>query len=101
MDGMTTGTSTLGSVTSAEMEMAADWSSFLDANGGFNPSALTDGSNFPQIWRKDVDLPSIEDDQFLSIDPSMSLGNDTDPFSLIRDPLALYSETMDADYGTS
>ncbi|KAJ6783325.1 hypothetical protein PWT90_02560 [Aphanocladium album] len=98
-EGMTSGTSTLGSVTSADMDIATDWSSFLDASNDFCNSSMADGSAFNHLWRKDMELTSYDEDQFLAIDPSMSVATDTDPFNLIRDPLALYTEPTETNFG--
>ncbi len=98
-DGMTSGTSTLGSVASADMELGTDWPSFLDGSNAFGHPAVTDASGLPQLWNNDMDLSNYDEDKFLSIDPRMSMGPDADPFGLMRDPMALYTEPMDMNYG--
>ncbi|KAJ3499096.1 hypothetical protein NLG97_g619 [Lecanicillium saksenae] len=98
-EGMTSGTSTLGSVTSADMDLGADWSGFLGSSNDFCNPSMADGSSFSHLWRKDMDLANYDEDQFLAIDPSMSVATDADPFNVIRDPLALYAEPIEADFG--
>lgn len=99
MDGLTTGASTMGSVTSADLDMAIDWSRLMDSNCGLSGHPdFPDWSTVPQLWQKDMELPNYE--QLLSSEPSMSTADD-DPFRLLGDPWALCTETLEADYGTS
>lgn len=99
MGGLTTGASIMGSVTSADLDMAIDWSKLMDSNCGLSGHLdFADLSTYPQLWQKDMELPN--DEQFLSSEPSMSMA-DGDPFHLLGDPWALCTEPLEADYGMS
>lgn len=100
IESMTTGTSRLGSTSSTDMDLESDWSSMLDTGSNFNATTFIDRSVLSDAWKKDSQMAYFEDNLFDSIDPSMSLGTDVDPFSLIRDPLVLYSEPIEPGYGT-
>lgn len=91
-DGMTSCSSIPASVVSNDVDMAMDWSGFLDARNGFCHTAVADGAALTQFWKQDLDVSNYDQYQFPCMDPIMPIDTGADPFGLIRDPMVLYPE---------
>ncbi|OAQ99230.1 hypothetical protein LLEC1_01869 [Akanthomyces lecanii] len=88
-DDMESGTSTMGSVSSADLQLGPGWASFSDASNQGCHLADTDGAAFSQLWSSNMEFSTYEECQSLLIDPAMPFEGEAELFSLATDPFTL------------